>query len=230
MREWSRVRCPVPAGAFPADEAIRDASSAAPTAAPTAVRPGIAPEEEAAMQRQDWITHLEALSGGAAQWGPLPPDPTLLAGERGEQCLWRACAGEPVAVEEVLGSRRGSLLAPDAFLAIEVWAECELSALHALHRLARLSGPVARARLRARALEAIRWHLEHTQPDNSTNRPWALHAFLLAEGCVGGGTDDASLYAETLLHNMCATDARNEPLSRWILADAARELRLAAAS
>lgn len=128
------------------------------------------------MNHHDWIRHLEAIGGTSPE--ALPPDRTLLAGERGEQRLWRACAGERVAIREVLG---------------------------------------------ARAAEAIRWHLEHTQPDNSTNRPWALHAFLLADD----GSGDASLYAETLLHNMRATDARTEPLSRWILADAARELRLA---
>ena len=105
-----------------------------------------------------------------------------------------------------------------------MWAECELAALHALHRLSRGS---ADARLRDRVQEAVRWHLEHTQPDNSTNRPWALHVFLLADDAVCGGSGDAALYAETLLHNMSATEARNEPLSRWILADAARELRLA---
>ena len=176
------------------------------------------------MQREDWIKHLEALSGGAAHAGALPPDPTLLAGERGEQRLWRAIAGEQVDVEAVLGARRGALLSSDAFLAIEVWAECELAALHALHRLASDARGIDRdraARWNGRLREAIRWHLEHTQPDNSTNRPWALHAFLDAED----GRGDASLYAETLLQNALVTEARDEPLSRWILADAARELR-----
>jgi hypothetical protein len=94
----------------------------------------------------------------------------------------------------------------------------------------RTASPADSAALQDRASEAIHWHLEHTQPDNSTNRPWALHAFLLADRPGGIGAGDASLYAETLLHNMGATDARNEPLSRWILADAARELRLATAT
>jgi hypothetical protein len=174
-----------------------------------------------AMNRHEWIRHLEAIGGTTPD--ELPPDRTLLVGERGEQRLWRACAGEVISIPDVLGARRGSLLAPDAFLAIEVWAECELAALHALHRLSRVTGTAAREVLRARAAEAIRWHLEHTQPDNSTNRPWALHAFLLADD----GSGEASLYAETLLHNMLATDARAEPLSRWIVADAARELHLA---
>jgi EAL domain-containing protein (putative c-di-GMP-specific phosphodiesterase class I) len=64
----------------------------------------------------------------------------------------------------------------------------------------------------------VEWHLEHTQPDNATNRPWALHVFVRA------GAPEARLYAETLLHNATASDARHEPLTRWILLDAAREL------
>ena len=68
----------------------------------------------------------------------------------------------------------------------------------------------------------------NTQPDNSTNRPWALHVFLEAStrpDAVGVDAAEAQLYAETLLGNMLATDARTERLSRWILADAAHELR-----
>lgn len=173
------------------------------------------------MKREDWIRLLEY--HGEKLPGFMPPDATLCAGGRGEQLLWRACAGDPVDIFDVLGARRGSLLAPDAFLAIEVWAECELSAVHALFRLVRQRIESDGTRLYGRLQEAISWHLEHTQPDNSTNRPWALHAFLLADD--GGG--EAALYAETLLNSMLATDARTEPLSRWILADAARELRLA---
>lgn len=183
------------------------------------------------MQREDWIRLLEHHGGASATL--LPPDRTLFSGDREEQRLWRAVAGEPIDVDSILGSRSGAILATDAYLAIEVWAECELAALHALHRLARVGtsgdaaiGDVGRGvRRRERLREAIHWHLEHTQPDNSTNRPWALHAFLLSEE----GRGDAALYAETLLQNALVTEARDEPLSRWILADAARELRLAAA-
>jgi hypothetical protein len=183
------------------------------------------------MRPEQWIEHLERLAGPVS--GTLPPDPTLASGTRGEQLLWRACAEEPAtgaavratedAVDALLGARTGPLLAPDAYLAIEVWAECELSAVHALHRLVRLAGGERRITRARRLSEAIAWHLEHTQPDNSTNRPWALHAFLLADD----GSGEAALYAETLLGNMRATEARDEPLSRWILADAARELRIA---
>jgi len=176
------------------------------------------------MNTADWIRLLETKAlppGDAGAVTELPPDPTLFAGDRGEQRLWRACRGEPIDVGPLLAGRSGSILAPDAYLAIEVWAECELAALHALHRLARQPGQ-DRAALLRRAREAALWHLEHTQPDNSTNRPWALHVFLL----LGDDGGEGGLYAETLLHNMAASDARSEPLSRWILADAARELRL----
>jgi hypothetical protein len=197
------------------------------------------------MKIEDWIRHLERL--GQPEPARLPPEKTLLHGDRGEQVLWRACAGEAVDMSRIMSrimnpimgrtlaaepgaEPDGPLLPTDAYLAIEVWAECELSALHALHRLVRERHPALPASAQRRAGSAVRWHLEHTQPDNATNRPWALHVFLLAsEGAGIEGVDpgDARFYAETLLHNMSATDARNEPLSRWILADAARELRLA---
>jgi hypothetical protein len=124
----------------------------------------------------------------------------------------------------------GPLLAPDGYLAIEVWTECELSALHALHRLIRTRHPALPSDAAARLDAAVRWHLEHTQPDNSTNRPWALHVFLrasLGQRIAAVEPGAARFYAETLLHNMTATEARDEALARWILADAARELRLA---
>ncbi len=62
--------------------------------------------------------------------------------------------------------------------------------------------------------EAVRdWHIENTQPDNATNRPWALHVFLLA------GSPEGRHYAETLLHNALVTGP--EPFCAWILMDVA---------
>ena len=78
-----------------------------------------------------------------------------------------------------------------------------------------------RGDFRARIDDVRRWHLEHTQPDNATNRPWALHVFLTM------GTPEAVHYAETLLHN--AMVGGPDPLSARILVDAARELGLVAA-
>ncbi len=98
---------------------------------------------------------------------------------------------------------------------IEVWTEQELSGLHALWWLARRRG---RDDLARRGAAARDWHLVNTQPDNATNRPWALHVFLL------GGTDESRLYAETLLHNCLVGTGRPDPTSAWILLDSARAL------
>ncbi len=199
---------------------------------------------DVSMRIDQWIQHLEHLGGGrgvSASEPPaqpevpaasLPPEPTLLSGGRGEQRLWRAAAGESTDVADILTvpvpAEGAPLLATDNYLAIEVWAECELSALHALHRLRRMGHPAVAERGQLRIDGAVRWHLVNTQPDNSTNRPWALHVFLEAStrpDTVGIDPAEAQLYAETLLGNMLATDARTERLSRWILADAAIELR-----
>jgi hypothetical protein len=134
--------------------------------------------------------------------------------------LWRAAVAPSVAEVDVPAGE-GPLSPWDQSVAIEVWTEEELSAMHALARLARRSGSaMALARLHA----AVRWHVEHTQPDNGTNRPWSLHAFLME------GSPEARAYAGTLLHNAQALQGRPAPLSAWILMDSAAELALAAAN
>ncbi|MEM1166524.1 MAG: hypothetical protein AAGI30_09580 [Planctomycetota bacterium] len=106
---------------------------------------------------------------------------------------------------------------------IEVWTEQELSALHALRwLLARETADAARTALRARMHSAIRWHLAATQPDNATNRPWALHVF--AEFAVTEHEIEADLYAQTLLHNCMQAKAQPDTLSAHILQDAADAL------
>lgn len=99
---------------------------------------------------------------------------------------------------------------------LEVWTECELSALHALCRLADIRRD---EELRSRALSAAAWHLEETQPDNATNRPWAIPVFLALESQRTDGA--ASFYAQTLLHNCMTGPAGVEPLSAEILRDGA---------
>jgi hypothetical protein len=104
--------------------------------------------------------------------------------------------------------------------AIEVATEGQLCALHALAHLAGVEGrlwPAVRA-----GAERL---LEHVQPDNATNLPWAVHVFarLASEG--GTGASAAEAYAGTLLHNCQVTLGRADARSARILADAARTLR-----
>lgn len=111
---------------------------------------------------------------------------------------------------------RGALFPRGLYAAIEVWTESELSALTALWWLSRLPGG---GPLRDPMLASARWHLEHTQPDNATNRPWAIPVFL--ELAILDQSPDARLFAETLLHNAIAANGTPEPFSAQILLDAA---------
>lgn len=102
---------------------------------------------------------------------------------------------------------------------IEVWTERDLSGMHALSRLLqRAPDPNWKRRLRA----AVRWHLENTQPDNATGRPWAIHVFL--ERWIADDDHESRLYAETLLHNCQMQMGRADGLSAEILRDAADAL------
>lgn len=104
----------------------------------------------------------------------------------------------------------GPLFDQDAFTAIEVWTETELSALHALSHNPKMS---------RRINDAVDWHLECTQPDNATNRPWALHVF------AQHATPEADHFAQTLVSNCLVQNAAPDPLSALILLDAIGMLR-----
>jgi hypothetical protein len=169
-----------------------------------------------------WVRHLQHTSGLTLQADSPPPSAALRAGRPGhialDTAMWNACSNPSATIEIGLDLQAdGPLHAWEGSGAIEVWTEVELSALHASWRLAR-TGPSPA--LRQRIERAMRWHLEHTQPDNATNRPWALHAFLLE------GSPEGRAYAGTLLHNAIAMGGTPEPLSAWILMDAAAELDL----
>jgi hypothetical protein len=186
------------------------------------------PVDQAALWAR-WAEHLATVA--AVDPTPWPPPAAVRSagddrgravgarsGPGGDVLLWRAL--EASANLEGSGldlEGEGPLWSRDGWAAVEVWTEAELSGLHALHRAARLR-PDERLPLRARLASALAWHIEHTQPDNATNRPWAIHVFLLS------GHPEGSLYAETLLHN-AMVQGIDDPASRWILADAARELR-----
>ena len=119
----------------------------------------------------------------------------------------------------------GPMLRQRNDLAIEVWTECELSVMHAAwHVLLEGAGDSeSRRRLHARLGGAVEWHLEHTQPDNATSRPWAIHVFLE----LGHPDVEAIDYAANMLH--AAESARmsgggDDRLRGWILGDAAATL------
>lgn len=131
----------------------------------------------------------------------------------------------------------GPLWRQDEWDALEVWTEAELCGLHGLWRAWRVFAVQAAgaagatsdaALLAARIRAAILWHLEYTQPDNATNRPWATHVFLAFAAKGGDQAGDARLYAETLLHNAQA-QGMADPATAWILTDAGRELGLCSA-
>jgi len=110
---------------------------------------------------------------------------------------------------------------PDA--GIEVQTESELCLLHALwqHATRRGAPPGLRERCRERCDRLI----DTLQPDNATNRPWAIHVFALAgAGFLGPPRSEADHYAQTLLHNCRVSLARPDTMSAQILADAAESL------
>lgn len=171
------------------------------------------------MNPADWVRHLVHAAGAPAVLDTPPPVGALGSSGRGasdrDREAWRR-ADSAGPWRDLVEPGSGPLKAWTADATVEVWTEEELASLHGLWRLARRARD---AGLRLRLLEAARWHMEHTQPDNATNRPWALHLFVL-EGSADGG-----LYAQTLLHNAAALRASVEPVSAWILRDAAAELQ-----
>jgi len=142
----------------------------------------------------------------------LPDQPV----EWGEVGLWWARVDTRVNVDRIIsGPTPGPLLPRGLYKTIEVWTDADLSAIHALWWLSRR---YSRADWMQRVAEVRDWHVENTQPDHATSRPWALHVFLLA------GTPECESYAETLLHNCLAMSGRPDALSAWILIDASRAI------
>ncbi|MFG0331508.1 MAG: hypothetical protein ACF8PN_16595 [Phycisphaerales bacterium] len=122
----------------------------------------------------------------------------------------REAAAALVAVEA-----DGPIFDLDKYTAVEVWTESELCALHALSWL---RGRIHPEQLNERIERAVDWHIERTQPDNATNHAWGLHVFLMR------GSPEGRHFAETLLTNCMALQGEPDPLSAWILSDAAAAL------
>lgn len=136
------------------------------------------------------------------------PDPSL------DVALWNLLATGTGGFPHL--RRDGPLLEREDVRTIEVWTETELSALHALawHGLESATSDHL-----DRSFVAAQWHIEHTQPDNATQRPWAVQVF--AALASRDGNAEAGLFAETLLHACQVSMGTADALSRHILADAA---------
>jgi hypothetical protein len=188
-----------------------------------------------------WVRHLRAVAEPVARLGSPrgagPIDAMLEAAVWGTQVdakpsprggpevrLWAALVDPRIDPPEIDADEFGPLFAQGLYRTIEVWTESELCGLHALWNLAQLRRGEADPSLGIRAgwfrrVETAReWHMANTQPDNATNRPWALHVFLLS------GSKEGRHYAQTLLHNCLAINGRPDPLSAWILLDAANAI------
>ncbi len=120
-------------------------------------------------------------------------------------------------------------VAQSAATTIEVWTETELCGLHALWWCYALRSSSV---LGDRIDRAKRWLLQNIQPDNATNRPWALPVFLIAAAEEQDG--DSALFAGQLIHNALmntlglgrGTGAGvPDRLSAWILLDTAMAIR-----
>ena len=134
--------------------------------------------------------------------------------ESTDERLWASLAGLaelPDSPTTDVGPITGEPSGP----AIEVWTEVELASVHAAWSLG--------GNWRESAARSAAWLVEHVQPDNATNRPWAVHVF--AQLAESTGDPSYELYAQTLLHNCQVTSGRPDPFSAMILLHAAGELQ-----
>lgn len=131
-----------------------------------------------------------------------------------DEQLWAALAGFGELPDLPIEST-GALASEPEGLAIEVWTEIELASVHAAWSL----GGV----WRSRAESAAAWLVEHVQPDNATNRPWAVHVF--AALASQRGDQSYELYAQTLLHNCQVGSGKPDPFSAMILLHAGNQIQ-----
>lgn len=147
----------------------------------------------------------------------VDPGPAPAAGGAPER-VWWALHGKVGSWDDRFESGDGPLAPEIRGEGIESWTEAELCALHGLTHLAIKRGS---ASLAARCRSAVAWHLRELQPDNGTNRPWAVHSFVLA----GRSMPDALMHARTLVHNALVERGRPERFGAVLMLDAADALR-----
>jgi len=137
--------------------------------------------------------------------------------------LWWALLDDSITIDNLFDPNADGPLFDSqigrTYQTIEVWTETELAGLHALwHHTQRCKEPDQSAQQKKRITRTVNWHIEHTQPDNATGHPWSVHIFLLHN------TPQSLHYVETLLSNCLVNKTEPDPLSAWILQDAARAL------
>ena len=145
-----------------------------------------------------------------AEVGPVSPHPRTL-----DESLWFALTGASPIPPAPPSTTPKPLTGPGPTGTIEVWTETELACVHAAWSL----GSDWRAAANASAL----WLVEHIQPDNATNHPWAVHVF----AALGAETNnpELELYAQTLLHNCIVGSGKPDPYSALILLHASRAIQ-----
>ena len=147
--------------------------------------------------------------------GRSPADPRGM-----DTILWGALTAPAAGHPPALAPSQGPITPRGGATPIEVWTETELSALHALWWLDQRGDLDARDAID----RAAGWLIEHIQPDNATNRPWAAHVFALR--AAEDPTGEAALFAETLVHNTQAGGGGvPDPMGALILVDAAEAIR-----
>lgn len=185
-------------------------------------------------ERTRWrkLLHASAEAGkgqippGLAPWFfayrgliPTPTTPPKAPDDRLWSCLISAAPAPPFVAMRLTRPIAQSLFPHTDNDAIEIWTEQELAGMHALSHLQKRDMSLDQ---RARLDAAAEWHLEHTQPDNATGRPWAIHVFV--RRWLERGEAESRLYAETLLHNCRILAGKPDPVSAEILLDAAEFL------
>jgi len=131
-----------------------------------------------------------------------------------DEKLWASLAGLGD-VPELPKLPTGGITGQPTGEAIEVWTEIELASVHAAWSLGKA--------WRAETSRAAAWLIEHIQPDNATNRPWAVHVFASLAHELGDPSYE--LYAQTLLHNCQVTSGKPDPFSAMILLHSANQLQ-----